>query len=181
MKTLFIDEIIRADVECVSELVLPILNRTEPLITGVYFQQGHPLEVIKELQKLGEGVNTKSQRYPLVALFRDFPEEIGVTVGIASEATVNMIIATRTDPNYNSEKRKEKIFKPILYPIYEALIERLSKNPAFMGQGTVRHRKIDHYFWGRESVYGSEANIFKDWIDCIEIKNLNLKLYQKNC
>lgn len=185
MIDVYVDEIIKYIVEQVSYELTDTLRIEQPNITGVYFQHGHPLEVIAELQKLSQGTTTKNQRYPLVALFRDFPEEKGTGNGIYSEVTLNMIIAVRTEPTYTSDKRKEKSFLPILYPIYNRLMELITKSPKFMkpqGQtGMLKHTKIDHYFWGRESVYGADANIFQDWIDCIEIKNLKIKVKDIKC
>lgn len=184
MKTpIFLDEILKDCVEKASAVLLTQLRVVDPNITGVHFQHGHPLEVIAKLKLLSTGVTTKTDRYPLVALFRDFPEVNGSMPGIYSRPTVNIIIATRTLPTYDSDTRKEKSFKPILYPILNQLFYEMEMSGKFMttGEDQQNFTQIDHYFWGRESIYGAAANIFSDWIDCIEIKNLTLNLYDNEC
>lgn len=177
MNPVYIDELIADCVKATETKVLPQLQRANSNIAGVFFKHGHPLEIIAELQLLAKGPNSKDLRYPLVALFRDFPERKGTTVGVYAEARVNMIIATRTEPNYFTDQRKEVSFKPILYPILTEFMNQLYLSGKFFNEGidTLDYTQIDHYFWGRQEIYGAAANIFKDWIDCIEIKDLILK------
>jgi len=181
--TIYTDEILQECVEAVSELLTPTLQAIDENITGVHFFQGHPLEVIQELTKLSlAGIDFKKARYPMVALFRDYPEDKGSEVGIYSEVTWNIIIAKRTEPTYNTAKRKDLSFKPILHPIWDALEAEMMNRAEFNTSGVgLDYQQIDHYFWGREGLFGSEKNIFLDWIDCIEIKNLNLKIKNINC
>jgi len=170
---IYIDEIIKAKVDLAAiELGYP-----------VYFQHGHPLEIVGKLKVMSEAKSTKGLRYPLVALFRDFNERKGFEVGIASEADLNLIIATRTEPTYDSDKRKAESFKAVLHPILEALEKQiLIDGRSFLTSGTgLGYTQIDRYFWGRESIYGVDGNIFNDYIDCVEIRNLNLKFKTPNC
>lgn len=178
----FIDEILAENVVRTQTVKLDQLKAVDPNITGIHFKHGHPLEIIDQLKELSLGVESKTKRYPLVALFRDFPEDKGQEIGIYSEPRLNLIIATRTEPTYNSDERKENSFKPILYPIWEELEKQLLWDSRFNTSGIgLSYTQIDHYFWGRQGIYGVEGNIFNDWIDCIEIRDLNLKVKQPNC
>lgn len=183
MIPVYIDEIIADCVLKAQGILLADLQAIDSNITGIHFKQGHPREIIKELEVLSKGLTTKTERYPAVWLFRDFPEDMNPVPGIYSDATVRIFIATRTDPTYNSEQRKVKSFKPILYPIYLELMNQIELSGKFVIQGHDRQqlRKTDHYFWGRESLFGKDGNFFTDWIDCIELENLNLKTYLKRC
>jgi hypothetical protein len=174
-----IEEIVSYCVSLTSAKLLAQLQTFDASITGVYFQHGHILEVVSELEKLSKAPETKATRYPLVALLRDFPELNGALPGIESQDTLNFIVATRTNPNWNSAKRKTNTFDPILKPIVNDLLYQFELSGKFMSQGADQqnYTAVDRYFWGRESIYGSKANIFNDWIDCIEIKNLTLKIY----
>lgn len=180
---IYLDEIIADCVTKVSAKLLPSLSVIDPNITGVHFQHGHPLEIIDALKLLSTGTTTKNKRYPLVALFRDFKETMGDLPGIYSVAKPTIIIATRTLPAYSSDQRKEISFKPILHPIMVELFNQFEMSGKFMTEGDDLQTvdRIDHYFWGRESIYGANANIFSDWIDCVELNNLNLQLYTNNC
>lgn len=169
----YLDEILTSKVALVkTSLDLPNLT----------FLHGHPIEIIEELKERSQAQTTKAQRFPLVALFRDFPERKGREVGIESEVDITIIIATRTEPTYKSEKRKEVSFKAVLHPIWKALEQEFMWAKEFNADGTgLDYTLIDHYFWGREGLYGSEGNIFTDFIDCVEIRLNNLKIRTKNC
>lgn len=169
---ILIDELLKAKVA----LAATELNRP------IYFMHGHIQEIVQELKKLSEDKESKAMRFPLVALLRDFQEEENPEIGIETEARVTLLIATRTEPTYNSEKRKVVSFVPVLYPIWEALKKQIAWGVEFNNSGNgLNVTRIDHYFWGKEGIYGSEANIFNDWIDCIEIRDLNLKIKPLNC
>lgn len=174
-----LETIIAYCVSLTSAKLLPQLQAFDSSITGIYFKEGHIIEIIQELEKLSKGPETKSLRYPLVALLRDFPELNGALPGIEGQDTVNIIIATRTEPSYSSAKRKINTFDPILRPIETDLLYQFEMSGKFMTPGADQqnYTSVEHFFWGRESIYGVKANIFNDWIDCIEIKNLTLKMY----
>lgn len=172
-------EIVEYCVTLTSAALLTQLQAADQGITGIYFKHGHILEIVSELEALSKGPATKSQRYPLVALLRDFPELNGALPGIDSQNTLNLIIAIRTERTYTADKREALSFTPILKPIVAELLHQFEMSGKFMapGQDQQNYLAIERYFWGRESISGAKENIFNDWIDCIEIKNLNLKLY----
>lgn len=180
---IYIDEFLADCVAKASTKLLPSLQESDLNITGIHWQHGHPLEIIETLKQLSTGVSSKTQRYPLFGLFRDFKETMGTQPGIYSEAPITIIIATRTLPTYSSDQRKEKSFKPILHPIMVEVFNQIELSGKFLNEGNDLQviPRIDHYFWGRESIYGAKANIFSDWIDCVEINNLILKTYTNNC
>ena len=172
-------EIVEYCVSLTSDKLLTQLQIADASITGVYFKHGHILEIVSELEKLSKDPDQKAMRFPLVALLRDFPETNGALPGIDSQDNLNIIIAYRTKPEYSADKRETISFNPVLIPIKKDLLYQLEMSGKFMttGENQQNYTEIQHYFWGRESIYGAKENIFADWIDCIEIKNLNLKLY----
>lgn len=178
---IYISDLLRSIVAEVSTDLTATLQGIDPNITGVHYQQGHPLEIVKALSLLSNNSTTKTERYPLVALYRDFTEDKGKQVGIYSDQQVHIIIATRTAPTYTTEQRAEKSFKPILHPIVDALLTKISLSPKFiMDRAYPSTEETDRYFWGQAGLFGIEKNMFQDWIDCVEIK-MNLKLLLKNC
>lgn len=183
MSAIFVDELIADCVAKTSTVILPSLQIINPDIQGVYFKHGHPLEIIRELQTMSKAANKKGQRYPLIALFRDFPEERGTDEGIYSVPRLNIFIIALTNATFTTDQRKEKNFKPILYPILEEFFNQIAISGKFLpGRiGAFSYTQIDHYFWGRESIYGAEANIFTDWIDCIELKDFKLPVERYTC
>jgi hypothetical protein len=184
MIPVYIDEILQGCVVETSTALLASLQAIDANITGVHFQQGHPLEIQKAMQLLSEGdKDTKKLRYPAVWLFRDFAEKSSTLPGIYCEANIRLFIVTRTDPAYNAAKRKEVSFKPILYPILVELIKQIELSGKFLteGEDLENFDRIDHYFWGRDGLFTKEGNYFTDWLDCIELNNFILKPYTKDC
>ncbi|MHB9057113.1 MAG: hypothetical protein ACYC2P_13365 [Paludibacteraceae bacterium] len=182
MKPVYIVDEIGLAVAQVSANLLAQLQAFDATITGVHYQYGHPIEIIETLKQMDEAKAYKFSRYPFVGLFQDFPEDVG-EVGFNGEVTLHMIIARFTTPTYKAAQRYEFNFKPVLYPIYFELLKQLNFSKAFQSytESTIQHTKIDRLYWGREGLYKNEGNIFNDFLDCIEIRNLKLKTYLKIC
>lgn len=149
------------------------------LATGApYFMHGHPLEIISVLAEKDRNDTYKYLKYPIIALFQDFEEKFGESQRVVSSATLNIVIANQTSPDYTSAERYTYNFRTILYPIYDLLVKHIIRIKWFVnvGPGLVPHRKTDRLFWGRTGLYGNESNIFNDHIDAIEINDLTLDL-----
>lgn len=183
-KSIFIVDLFGEVVNQVSLALTPGFKTQDPKITGVHYLHGHPLEIIDTLRQRDMSRSFKFDKYPLVGLFQDFAEVRNSTPGIAYKVKLHFIIARATLPSYKSDERYAFNFKPFLYPIYQHLMLGLAKHKMFMnypGPDGVPHTKIDRMFWGREGLYTSEANVFEDFLDCIEVRNLELNIYSKFC
>lgn len=167
----------------VDEIGLVVQAASIVLGQDINYLHGHPKEILNTLSEQGKSKSLKYKKYPLVALFQDFGEEMGETVGAYASTSLNLVICTSTEAHYTSGQRYEKNFKPVLYPIYEEFLKQLHASKAFdtLSAAKIRHRKTDRLFWGRNGLYGNDGNIFNDRIDAIEIENLNLKVNLKNC
>lgn len=170
------------DITAATQLaVLPQLQAYDNLIQGVHFEHGHYLEIAKALQQKSTGTTSKFQKWPLIALFRDFPEKN--EIGLYSEITVTLIIAKYSDPNWTSDQREAKSFIPVLYPVLDAFLEALDNDPRIMEQSIqqLSYTKIDHYYWGSQTVLDKAPNIFNEYTDSIELRDLTLKINPQNC
>jgi hypothetical protein len=150
----------------------------------IHFMYGHPLEIVKRLQELSESISYKDAKFPLIALFADFRIQRGERLDMYGTAKLNLIIANDTKPEYYAEERYSNNFVPILYPIYTEFMTQLRnhKQFEFKSQDEIKHTLIERLFWGREGLYGNTANEFNDFIDCIEIQNLEITIRKKrNC
>lgn len=183
MKPTIIVDVFGDIVSKVSASLTAQLRDFDQGITGVHYLHGHPMEIIETLSQKAKSNVHKWKKYPLVALFQDFPERKFSEPGIESEPSLHLIIARATAPTYKADQRYEKNFKPVLYPIYVELLNQISISKVFMTYGTsqIPHVKIDRLYWGREGLYGNEGNAFNDWVDCIEIRDLKLKTYLNYC
>lgn len=153
-----------------TDLALPVLN----------YLHGHPREITQVLAELSKNPTASATKYPLIALFQDFEENRN---GDFIELKLQMIIAVLTDNKLTAPERYDVSFKPIIYPIYDELLNQIARSTYF-AEATIKqiqHIKVDRLFWGRSGLYGSEKNIFNDYIDCIELKELKLKVKLKNC
>lgn len=170
---------------------IPSLFETVVTATGdelgqnLNFLHGHPLEIINTLNKMKmAGSNFPSERFPLIALFQDFQERRGTGGEVYAEVSLQMVIACLTTPSLNAAQRMEVNFIPTLYPIYDELLKQIVRSRLFLIRDTEnepKHIKTDRLFWGREGLYGNTGSIFDDYLDAIEIKNLDLKIKNQNC
>lgn len=152
------------------------------IATGVNYLYGHPLEILDSLQKLTKIASSQGNRYPLVALFQDFDEVRGKDDTIEFTVSLNLIIASLTKPEYKAADRYKYNFKPILYPIYEELITQIKVSRYFKDPMTqYSHKKTDRMYWGRNGLFGKDGSVYNDFIDAIEIQDLELKVKPLNC
>ena len=82
-----------------------------------------------------------------------------------------------------TDERYAKNFIPVLYPIYEAFLNKINtftygkrNGKPFLTKSVdfIKHTKIDRPFWGRDTFLKNDANRFNDYIDAIEIRDLDL-------
>lgn len=150
-------------------------------ITPLYYMFGHPLEVVDRLQELTNSPTEKDKKYPLIALFADIPIDKRKPIGFYGSAKLTIIIATLTDPKYTAEQRIEKTFKPILQPIKEQLVNLIYRHKQFSFEDELNYTEIEHYYWGKQGLYGNVGNIFNDYIDAIELKDIEVLIKNKIC
>src|SRR5690242_4648687 len=103
-----VDEI-KAVVQAVDTVLFPTLGK------HIYYMYGHPQEIVNRLQALTNSPQSKDKKYPLVALFQDFRVVRGDKLTWYGTASLNLVIATLTEPKYYAEDRYTKNFKPLLY------------------------------------------------------------------
>lgn len=135
-----------------------------------YFIDGHLLDVAKQLVMKNNSVApNKFKKYPLIVLEQDF--DMNKLDGVYTRASLNFVIVNRTQGDYNTKQRREFNFTPVLDPLYMDFIDALSN---FEGLEVVSDEweVTRRYYWGSQFV---DKNIFNDWLDAIEIKNLNIE------
>ena len=97
------------------------------------------------------------------------------------KSSVRVLIVNQTKREFSSIKRYDENFKPILYPLYELLLEAIAEIGYFnyTSPDQIPVKKWDRMFWGREGLYGSEGNVFNDYLDAIDIKFKSLEVNAK--
>jgi hypothetical protein len=165
-------------VTATNEVILPTLQQVDSSIVGINYQFGHLKELIATMQQYERAPSFKAKKYPLVALFLDFPENMGKSGGYPGACNLQMLIAMSTDPKMKTFERYENNFKPILYPIYYELIRQLDASNDFVVQSAkkVDNGVEDHPYYGKGGLADTAGNVFADCIDAILINTLNLTI-----
>ena len=166
----------QADSQLIAALTagIPALN-DRGYTTGMpYYMYGHRRELANRLLEKDKDSVFKYQKYPLVALRLDTPEEYAD--GVVT-FTLNVALVMMTHRMWNSEERYPKVFKPVLYPLYGAFLGGIKNNGGFFWEGDRSkppHTKFDRPYYGIEESEGNVANIFNDPLDAIELIDLKI-------
>lgn len=163
--------------------ILPTIQAIDPLVTCLNYQFGHLREIIETLKQQDKSPTEMYKKYPLVALFLDFPEHFGNSGGYPGEVVLQMAICYPTRPNIKTSERYENSIKPILLPIYYELMKQIDASGAFVthsGEYMQRHCR-EHPFGSKDDITDSIGNIFADYVDSIIIDGLTLTNNFPNC
>lgn len=167
-------DILKEIVAEIADELQPKLNQLDEDINTIRFEHGKYRE-IEQIIGSSDRVRSEYKKiFPLVALLED--TEYNITNGLTKVQNGTILICYSTKKEYQSEDRYEINIKPILSPIYKAVIEKLENNE-FVMEYKVTHRRIDRPMASNAQ---SNAAIFSRDVDCIEISNLSLTLYPEN-
>lgn len=158
-----------------SETVKNSLSRD-----SLHFVHGYIEEINVTLRELASQPITDSLRYPAIMLIQPFTVTKGEDYYNLKNAQI--LIAINTLQELKAADRYVNTITPILYPIYDALLDAISRHSEIVDADPemIEHELKELPFYGVES--GGTANIFNDMIDCLMIDNLNLKINPtKNC
>lgn len=162
----------------VSAKLIADFKEIDPLITGVHYLHGHPKEVIETLAQRDKSEKFMFDKYPLIALFQDFPEKVVNNYSV--EVNLNIVFCKSTLPDYKANERYGKNFYPFLYPMYEEFMKALFKHPNTTKYHS-EYTKIDRLFWGKSGLYGNTGNTFNDHLDALELVNLKILINNLTC
>ena len=157
----FIEDLLEEDVKVVKAL-RNLTNVKFKCSTGNEFV--HDLKLLKDTVKYPFFfINSTAVEYD-----RQNPQETIVSVG-------EIVIATKSLPEWTSEQRRSKSFEPILVPFLETFLEQVRVN----SQGAVlsEEGKVKlHYFYGKQGLYGTDGNVFEDAVDAIQLLNFKFRI-----
>lgn len=188
-KPVYIVDVVGQVVQAVQAQVLSTIQANDlaangqTLIHAIDYQYGHLDELIQTLAQMDGDTSTRVVKYPLIYLVQDFRERRGQEAGVYASVSLNIIIAHQTEPTDKITDRMVKVFKPVLYPIYYSLKEQLAKS-AMILQGSedmIPEDKFDRAYWGTQKVGGTAKNTLNDFVDAIELQNLQLKINYQPC
>lgn len=186
----YIDDIIGEVVQATSDAILStlIVNETEvlgsSLIQQVRYSKSSFDELIETLAQEDKSNVGRLTKYPLIHLVQDVAIERGGDIGFYGLPNLNILFIHQTEQAFKTDERDEKVFKPVLWPLYYAFLEQLKWSgwilDTWQVTGEFRHRVIKRAFWGNRQLQGSKL-ILNDYVDAIEVQNLTVKINYSNC
>lgn len=143
----------------------------------VYYMYGHPREISNRLQELSNSPTEGHKKFPLIILFTDIMIEHD-TPGFYGSARLRMLVANITLPTYTAPQRTELNFKPVIHPIKNELIKQISLYKQFTFEDELRYSETDMYFYGSQI---NDKNVFNDYIDATELRDIRINIKNKIC
>ena len=170
------DEIVRE----VNHEVLPALKSEYDHIQQVGYMYGHWKEICIKLQDMTKHPTERYKKFPLIIVLEDLPVDCGDQL---ETTTLQILILNHTSNLYDSIERQAKIFDLVLYPIYQELLKQIAKSSFFtqIHPSKIKHRRIDRKFFGREEIYGNAANIPYEYVDAVQMQNVQLTINKQYC
>lgn len=150
----------------------------------VQYDYGHYEEVQSKLAAKNSGMTDAQQvKYPLLWFVMDFPERRGNYVEVYAEIQAHFMICVTTVKSYSMKERRDAVFLPILYPIYDSFLTEVARDFrhfTVITKDLATHVKIDRpYYQGGVNKAGEP--LFDDYLDAIEIKDFKLQIKPKTC
>jgi hypothetical protein len=164
-------------VNIIGDVVTSMTNKT------INYQPGTTEQITKALNDLDYSVTSKGKKYPLIAMVMPVQEKRGRSVGHYARVIIPKIVIA-TISNYPTDDVLLRydlttgVFPTILYPLYYDFLSKCGASLRIDGQDpdSFEHIKIDYPNIRR---LASETD---DWVDYIEISNLELFINQlKTC
>jgi len=166
-------------IDIFKDKVIPLLNEGREL--KAHFVWGDSSYIRETLLTLKKSSATAPFRYPLIGLYAPIDETIQTDGGMS--ASVNVIIAVNTLPEYTNEQRLEISFKGVLRPLYEDFLNAVRGCKRFYipYEGIIPHTYVENYSFGRRGALDVDGKEMDEKIDAIEIKNLELNFIKQTC
>lgn len=159
--------------------VIPLLNDGRELQAN--FVWGDSSYIREYLSLLKKSSETAPFRFPLIGLYSPI-DEIRDSSSNNFRATVNLIIAVNTLPEYTNEQRLDISFKQVLRPLHDDLFKAIEKTRMFdIPYLGLNYTYTENYTFGKRGAIDVDGKEIDEKIDAIEIKNLELKFKKVSC
>ena len=130
--------------------------------------------LMETLQAFSRSRTNRVNKYPLVFFLENFEQEDDSAY---INLTLQVAIITDSRNNISNDNRNGRIMN-VLEPIYLSLLRSFNKNPAIFGQYAYFHTKVARLDIGRNGLF-VDGSTSHDYIDAIELRNLQLKIHKK--
>lgn len=114
-------------------------------------------------------------KYPAVFNYQNILQQSGITQG-CEDVFFNLAFVAPTCNDWGTETRKDKVFKLVLYDIYEEFFKQIKRCKHILStMGDIVRKKYDVYTTG-QSVSKILEFQYCDYMDAIQIINLRLSI-----
>ena len=170
-----------SDFISVNRIFSDIVKRVSEKYGGnVSYQFGDWEYISNQLVIWGKSPMTSPLKYPIICLISPFEENRSEE---GDRVSLWFIILVNTRKDYLNEDREKCSFENVLRPIYRIFIDEITHDGRFVSnyRGIIPHIYIENYRYGRVGVLGPDGKPFRDFIDAIEIKDLELTIKKIDC
>ena len=132
-----------------------------------------------QLTVWSESPEASKLKFPIICLYSPYTEN---RTSRNPDVALKFLIMVDTRKEYLNEERERVSFAKILRPIYDDFIKSILASPDLVNDynGIVPHSYTENYRYGRKGVE-ADGKPFRDFIDAIEVKNLNIKIKNIKC
>lgn len=151
---------------------------TQGVLAELNYQYGYVTELAQTLNQMKEP-GFVEKKFPLIFLSQPFQIIRGSNGWFGETNGLRLFIITQTQKQYKAKDRMDNIFKPLLYKIYNQLLESICVHPAISVPSAqlIPHVLTDRYWWGVQ-----QQSVLNDIVDCMELSEMELKVNNnKNC
>lgn len=152
-------------VDIIKEVVESMTTELRP----VYIYGKNP-QIADELNKL---TSSKSKKFPLLAVYMPFDERFGITSYYCEVTFPKISICNLTTSTDSPEDRYINVYKPVLYPVFNDFLEKLSWHRQVLTKD-----KNEFSYTKRDVQSLVPSSAVNDFIDAIEIYNLKTNISQ---
>ena len=148
--------------------------------SNVSYMFGDWAYISNQLTAWGKSPSVCKLKYPIICLYSPFTEDRS---SVKRQTTLEFIIMVNTAKEYTNEDREKTSFEQVLRPIYNLFLEEIKKDSSIEAdyKGKIPHLYRENYRYGRLGVIGEDGKQFGDFIDAIEIKEMNLTFKDVKC
>lgn len=155
--------------KCVTARVNSYFEERDDDPFSVYYDKGLYNQVGSDKLKSGTG-------FLMVWLMMPYDENSPRDTSYARDVECDIIIAAATEARYTQQEREDINFHPRLFPVYKRLLSELELETKLDNHGVSSHSwQFIPYWGGGEPNAPSQANLWKNYADCIKITGLKLK------
>jgi hypothetical protein len=124
-----------------------------------------------------------NQKYPFVSIVTDVTEKKGERSDMESHVVVKSVVfASLTKQDLTTAQRYQLSFKQTLQPLYEEWLNQLFRHNNVYIEDVLlaEHDKTDRLSWGKSQTWTNNGKAV-DFIDAIEVNNLDFWIRKSNC